>query len=511
MRQRPTLIYPQPEKSQQNGPGSYRFKKRPKRSYSASFSPVMFVALVIVGILVLLLVSPGGIRGIRGRDKQPKIILTASVEKFTPTPEKFKRTFWVESGKINQPIIRAFRDRQWTKVNSYEDAQLVWRYSTKGESYYYKGLKPWQRVNHITGTNYWNAKDTFVEGFKNYEMQVPGKDHYFNPETYMLAEDDERDKFSKVLTRGGGMNRPWVLKEGNINQGKGITMLAPNSDELRDVLENNPPMDSELIIQRYVCNELTWNRRKYDVRMFWMVASIDPLLVLYHDGYTRIGNSAYDESDFSDTRKHLTTHTKLAEEGKATFDEFEQHVRQHNRDAELGISDPVSHVRSQFKEAIGETVAAFKSRSFTTKKMAEENGIAFYGADFILDQDLDVYLLEPQMGCGLDEDYNFRIEMHDQMFRSMVDVLDEVLVKQEKGENLLPLNKPGKWEVVYADGWVYKFDGYQRSKQKKDCDLPPELKTTKKKKKKDDDSEVEEKKNKDDEEEEEEEEEEEDQ
>ena len=433
----------------------------------------MFVAVIIIGVLVLLLVASDGIPGLRGRANQPKIIMTASMEKFTPTPEEFKRTFWVEPRKINEPITRAFRDRQWTKVNNVEDAQLVWTYSAELSNW--EDLKPWQRTNQIPGSVEWNRKNNFVEGFKNYEMREPGKDHYFNPETYMLAEEDERDKFYKVLSREGGMNRPWVLKEGSVNQGRGITMLAPNSDELRHVLENHPPTDSELIIQRYVCNELTWFRRKYDVRMFWIVASIDPLLVLYHDGYVRVGNAVYDESDFSDTRKHLTTHTRLAEEGKATFDEFEQHVRQHNRDAGLGISDPVSHVRNQFKEAIGETIAAFKETSFTTKRMVEENGIGFFGADFILDQDLDVYFLEPQTGCGLDEDYNFRIQMHDQMFTTMVDVLGEVLEKQEKGENLLPLNKPGKWEVVYADGWVYKFDGYQRSKQKKDCELPQEV------------------------------------
>lgn len=51
---------------------------------------------------------------------------------------------------------------------------------------------------------------------------------------------------------------------------------------------------------------------------------------------------------------------------------------------------------------------------------------------------MDALSLEGQMGCGLDEDYNFRIEVHFHLFRSMVDVLDEVLEKQEKSENQLP-------------------------------------------------------------------------
>ena len=83
------------------------------------------------------------------------------------------------------------------------------------------------------------------------------------------------------------------------------------------------------------------------------------------------------------------------------------------------------------------------------------------------------------MGCGMDEDWNFRVEMHDQMFRTMVDVLDEIIVKQEKGENLLPLKNIGKWQVVYADGWIFKYEGYKRSKHKKDCALPDHQKKVK--------------------------------
>mmetsp|Transcript_7704 Transcript_7704/g.11778 ORF Transcript_7704/g.11778 Transcript_7704/m.11778 type:complete len:480 (+) Transcript_7704:104-1543(+) len=474
MRQRSTKSSPGGTTKADNGDESKIKYTRTSKKGVPAIGQLAFVGFITLCLIVVVLMKGGNIPGLRG-NVQPMIMMTPKgVAKFTMTPEESKRTYWVEKNKkINEPIIRAFRDRKWIKVNNYEDAQFLWTYSPDGS--FFKTLKPWQRYNHIPGFNHWNNKDTYVAGFKDYERRVPGKDHYFNPETYRLAVEEERQQLAGVLRNQGGMNRPWVLKEGNVNQGRGITIMAPHSEELSNVLEDNPIDDYEteqLIMQRYVCNELTWDRRKYDVRMFWLIASVDPLLVLYHDGYVRIGNANYDETDFSNTRNHLTTHTRLAEEGKATWKEFEEHVRNHNRAAGLGISDPVSHVRNQFKEAIAETAAAFKDTSFNSKKMVEENGIAFYGADFILDQDLDVYYLEPQMGCGLDEDYNFRVVMHDQMFRTMVDVLGEILEKEEKGENLLPLNKLGKWQVVYADGWTYNYDGYKRSKQKKDCSLP---------------------------------------
>jgi hypothetical protein len=112
------------------------------------------------------------------------------------------------------------------------------------------------------------------------------------------------------------------------------------------------------------------------------------------------------------------------------------------------------------------------SFSPTKEELTAENGFGFYGADFILDNDLDVWLIEPQKGCGMDEDYDFRIEMHDRLFRGMVDTLEEVWQKQESGKPILPLTNTGKWEVIYANGWKYTYKGYKRSKNKRTCIQP---------------------------------------
>lgn len=78
--------------------------------------------------------------------------------------------------------------------------------------------------------------------------------------------------------------------------------------------------------------------------------------------------------------------------------------------------------------------------------------------------------LEPQYGCGLDEDYYFRLEMHASLFNGMVDVIDEVLQKQETGhERLLPFKFAGNYEVVHADGIGFHYHGYERNNDKATC------------------------------------------
>jgi len=61
--------------------------------------------------------------------------------------------------------------------------------------------------------------------------------------------------------------------------------------------------------------------------------------------------------------------------------------------------------------------------------------------------------------------------MHASIFNGMVDILEEVGLKQELGIPLLPLENSGNWEVIYADGKVYYYDGYERSNQKDSCNV----------------------------------------
>merc|ERR1719296_255307 len=121
------------------------------------------------------------------------------------------------------------------------------------------------------------------------------------------------------------------------------------------------------------------------------------------------------------------------------------------------------HITKQVKQALGQMAAAFRDTAFHARHIGRaENGFGFYGADFILDEDLDVWFIEPQNGCGLDEDWQFRIEMHNGLFGDMINVVEEVAERQEAGLALDNLQRLGGYEVVYNDGWVFEYEGYTR-------------------------------------------------
>ena len=82
----------------------------------------------------------------------------------------------------------------------------------------------------------WNKKDAFNRGMMKYQEST-GKQVWSIPKTYSLASPLTRKKFRKVLFEEGGLSRPWVLKVPNLNKGKGITMLGPNTEALKNVLD----------------------------------------------------------------------------------------------------------------------------------------------------------------------------------------------------------------------------------------------------------------------------------
>jgi hypothetical protein len=233
----------------------------------------------------------------------------------------------------------------------------------------------------------------------------------------------------------------------------------------------------ELLTQSYICNELVWlEKQKFDLRMYWLVASVDPPIVLYHDGIVRVGSATYDEMDFSTTYQHLTILAK----GENTFPihDFWELIRTHYNENHLELSkkikiDPVQHVRNQMKEALGTMVSAFMDVSFgnSPKNVTPENLFSFYGADFVIDKDLGVWFIDAQMSPGFGIAVDHKVELLGELFRPMVDLVEEIHLKQEADPqaNILPLKGLGEWEIVYAGDWQYTYEGYERSLSKKGC------------------------------------------
>ena len=50
---------------------------------------------------------------------------------------------------------------------------------------------------------------------------------------------------------------------------------------------------------------MLYDQRKYDFRVYMVIVSTKPLIILYHDGYVRIAFNEYDPKS-QDKKTHLT-------------------------------------------------------------------------------------------------------------------------------------------------------------------------------------------------------------
>ena len=450
------------------------------------------------------------------------LYVAGSRDYYTPVPEYAVKKGWTDLSDTH--IIRAFQHEGWDisdKKKEISAGQAHIMYQHQGTNKGFTSGQPWQRYSRVPGGRAFGSKHLFFDGMRKLQQKVFGdhEDHddhhhhhkkhykkkhhntehkrdpiYFIPETYKLDEEEGRDAFNAVLKQdqSTGKHRPWVLKKVRLNNGAGIEMIAPNSPALYSAVDRSmADEEMDYVIQAYICNELTWfGGEKFDLRFYWMIASVDPLIVLYHDGYARVSGAIYDETNFDSTAQHLTNHEyRTGNIEDVLADALYRRIAEHYEQNKARLSkiivgnDPVQHVRNQMKEAISATAAAFVDaftlNGPTNRTVTTENLFALYGSDFVIDADLDVYMLEAQVSPGLGSSYDFRIDLFRSLFRPMINIVEEIANKQtaDAKANILPLETLDGWEVVYAKGqgekntWRYEFEGYERSKTKKGCSL----------------------------------------
>ena len=139
--------------------------------------------------------------------------------------------------------------------------------------------------------------------WKNYHklMLKHGKSEFnFLPRTFCLPADTKL--LRKVWERKGGKGR-WIVKPPALARGEGIKVINKWSQI---------PPARPLIVQRYVARPYLINETKFDLRLYLLVTSVNPLrLYLYDDGLVRFASNKYsnESSKVQDVFTHLTNYS----------------------------------------------------------------------------------------------------------------------------------------------------------------------------------------------------------
>ncbi len=354
-------------------------------------------------------------------------------------------------------------------VDSIRSADLLWIMDYYRDFYDY--LRPFQLLNHIRGESYISLKGELAATLKEYDQHHPSpyfSSKEFHQESYLLYDKKEREDFLKQLPSQDIKNNLWIMKPSGLCSGIGMKVLW-QFDELREELQDSSKMtlafkgddpdyngtQIEYIIQRYIQNVLLLNGRKSEIRIYWTIACIDPLIVLmFPVGTVRLTLQKFQLDDFDNPLVHVTNiyqqeqHAAKGEsldELKWDFDRLEKYAHE-----ELRIA-PANWIENQLKPKIRNILEhVARAVKFYLVKDKVKRGLNFgiYGADFILDDKLNPWLSEVQKSPGLSFDDPIKEKIIPPMLEEGILIALEVQKKLMQNQ---PLNN---FESVKEYEWV---------------------------------------------------------
>jgi len=121
------------------------------------------------------------------------------------------------------------------------------------------------------------------------------------PVTFILPKEyiGFLETFSDFEDKEGKFNY-WIMKPAAKSRGRGISLV----NDISAVIYGEP-----VVVQRYIKNPLLINGYKFDMRIYVLVTSVNPLEVfLYKEGFGRFSTMPYslDPNDKSNKYIHLT-------------------------------------------------------------------------------------------------------------------------------------------------------------------------------------------------------------
>ena len=191
-------------------------------------------------------------------------------------------------------------------IKNFDNCNLIWRLVHPNKmKVLIRNIHQNQKYNHFISTFHLGRKDNLYKHFKYYKRIFPEMYNY-SPATYILPTDGpdfelEYKKNKKAL---------WIVKPVNLSRGRGIHLLRGES-EFKSLYKRSTQLNlPQYLISRYIDKPHLLNNKKYDLRLYVLVASFTPLRIyLYTNGLVRFATEDYNKKDLENVYIHLTNYS----------------------------------------------------------------------------------------------------------------------------------------------------------------------------------------------------------
>ena len=191
-------------------------------------------------------------------------------------------------------------------IKNFDNCNLIWRlvHPNKMKTII-RNIHNNQKYNHFISTFHLGRKDNLYKHFKYYKKLFPEMFNYA-PATYILPVDGpdfevDYKKYKKAL---------WIVKPTNLSRGRGVHLLK-GEKEFKELYKKSTQFSlPQTLISRYIDRPHLLNNKKYDLRIYVLIASFTPLRVyLYNNGLVRFATEDYKRSNFDNIFIHLTNYS----------------------------------------------------------------------------------------------------------------------------------------------------------------------------------------------------------
>ncbi|NWW02295.1 TTLL5 polyglutamylase, partial [Oreocharis arfaki] len=298
------------------------------------------------------------------------------------------------------------------------DYNLMWTGSHL-KPYLLRSLTDIQKVNHFPRSYELTRKDRLYKNVSRMQLTHGFKTFHILPQTFILPT--EYQDFCSTYSKDRG---PWIVKPVASSRGRGVYLI------------NNPSqiiVEDNILVSRYISNPLLIDDFKFDVRLYVLVTSYDPLVVyLYEEGLARFATVRYDQGskNIRNQFMHLTNYSVNKKSGdyvscddpevedygnKWSMSAMLRYLKQEGRDT--------AALMANVEDLIIKTlVSAELSIASACKSFLSHRGSCFelYGFDVLIDDTLKPWLLEvnlsPSLACDAPLDLKIKASMLSDMF-----------------------------------------------------------------------------------------------
>jgi len=344
-----------------------------------------------------------------------------------------KRRYWLAGHRHpaqDSFFKEALDSKIWEEGDS-ENWDSCW-YTGMPDPDVFEQLDPTKSINHIPGNNGLTIKDFLHDTLAGCRGRLKSPKLKarmdFFPHVYSMPNE-----YHEWLQHAHeDPDHKWILKPKNSSRGRGIEVVR----DLADV-----PLDKKFMVQDYLDNPHLINERKYVLRLYVLISSVEPLQVyLYDEGFAKLASDPYDLDDLDNPFAHLTNPdiNALNDEADApvvfiNLGEYKKWLREQGHD-DVALFDKVRDLVTITSISVRENM-----RNRTNNINATTNGCyELMGYDCFISNDLKPYLLECNLSpdlkvcSGPEDGGDIEHQVKSQVVKDMVSLLGLNLPPEDK-------------------------------------------------------------------------------